>query len=116
MEKQSRQNEGPGIKFAREVGLNDEQIEAMCGMQDLIPRKIFARFKNKPPHKIKETVKRYPPVFIADTQLHTEALFGKNDLLPEMNRRRIENELAKNVRTKIIQSSSPGLQHPDSSI
>jgi hypothetical protein len=116
LERESYKNESPGTILAREAGLNDEQIEAMYGIQDLMPPNIFAKLKNKPPHKITETVQRYAPVFIAETQILTEALNGGNDLLPEMNRRRIANEFAKNVRTKIIRNPSPELPLPDSSI
>ena len=116
MERESYKNESPGTILARDAGLNDEQIKAMNGMQDIVPRTVFPRLKNKSPEEIEDVMQRYAQIFIAETQILTEALNGENDLLPEINRRRIADELGRNVESGIIQNPSPESPRPDNNI
>jgi hypothetical protein len=93
LERLSTQNKDPVVELAKEFGLNDEQIKAMNGMGSFMPPSVIRRFRNKSPQQIAEAVQRYAPVFIASTQIFTEAL-GNPEQLIEIDRQRIADLIA----------------------
>ncbi len=67
-------NKGTDIELSRKYGLSDEQIEAMQGMDSILPRTSIWRFRKKTPEQITQSVQNYAPAFVAYTAAFSEVL------------------------------------------
>jgi hypothetical protein len=91
--KEFSSNEGPAIELARKYGLNDKQIEAMCGWESMIPKASIWGFRKQEPDDIRDLVKAY---------VKMTAKYTREEFVRALNLAKERPELLKKVNEDLI--------------